>query len=245
MVHDAAERGYRTGTDAYRRARPGYAAAIVDALHQSLPDGLVVELGAGTGILTAELVGRGHRIVAVEPVATMRAALAQAVPGVIGRDGRAEAIPVADGAAGAVVAAQSFHWFDAAAALDEIARILVPGGVLAVVWNVRDQSVPWVAAYTEITDEFAGDTPRYATLAWRRAIDADIRFVFDGERFADNPWPTDVDGVVDRALSTSFIAALDQDTQAEVAARIRDSVAGLGPAFDYPYRSQLHVWRRA
>ncbi|MGI9603325.1 MAG: class I SAM-dependent methyltransferase, partial [Acidimicrobiales bacterium] len=91
---------------------------------------------------------------------------------------------------------------------------------------------------------FAGDTPRYHTLAWRRAIESDARITLESEMAVPHPWPTDTEGVVDRALSTSFIAALGPTDQEGVAARVRAIVADLGPRFDYPYRSELQIWRR-
>ena len=243
MVHPVARIGYASAADAYGRSRPAYAAEIVTEMRHHLSVGTVVELGAGTGIITAELVGDGRRVVAVEPVESMRTALARSAPEADIREGGAEDIPVADGSAVAVVAAQAFHWFDAEPALDEIGRVLGPGGRLALLWNVRDQSVPWVAAYTRIMDDHAADTPRHATMAWRRAIDADPRFELEHERSVAHGWPTDAEGVVDRARSTSFIAALDEAERRSVETRVRELVAPLGDTFDFPYSSRIHVWR--
>lgn len=103
-------------------------------------------------------------------------------------------------------------------------------------------SVPWVAAWTEVVDRYAGDTPRYRTMNWRQAIEADELFVLDDERPIPNPQPTNPERVVSRALSTSFIAALCDDEQRMVAAQIRDVIKGMGGQFDYPYRSELQVW---
>ncbi|HWE81389.1 MAG TPA: class I SAM-dependent methyltransferase [Gaiellaceae bacterium] len=105
----------------------------------------VVDLGAGTGKFSRVLASLGHEVVAVEPDSGMREQLAAVSPGVEVLAGSAEAIPLPDGTVDAVTAAQSFHWFDSAEARTEIARVLRPGGVLAPVWNVRDDSVPWVA----------------------------------------------------------------------------------------------------
>jgi SAM-dependent methyltransferase len=133
----------------YERARPGYPEAAVRWLAGDEPRD-VVDLGAGTGKLTRSLVALGHRVTAVEPLAEMRAELEAAVHGARALVGSAEAIPLPDDAADVVTCAQSFHWFDHAVALPEIARVLRPGGHLALVWNSRDDRDPWTARLSEI-----------------------------------------------------------------------------------------------
>ena len=80
----------------------------------------------------------------------MRARLAGTTPGVEPLAGRAEHIPVPDGDVDAVMAGQAYHWFDREPAHREIARVLKSGGVFAPIWNIRDDSVPWVAQLSEI-----------------------------------------------------------------------------------------------
>lgn len=243
MVDHTARTGFERGADTYRSVRPAYHPQIVAEVVRRCADRPLVELGAGTGILTAELVARGLHVVAVEPVAAMRRALADHVPDADVRDGTAESVPVPDGGAGAVLAAQAFHWFDAGPALDEIVRVLRPDGLLLTAWNVRDESVDWVARYSEAVDRWAGQTPRHRTQRWRRAIEQDGRFALDDERHVPNPRPADADAVVRRALSTSFVAALPAADQAVVEQDVRQVVSGLGERFTYPYRSELQVWR--
>jgi SAM-dependent methyltransferase len=105
----------------------------------------VLDLGAGTGKLTGALVDMSLQVVAVEPSKRMRARLAASVPQAEVLAGSAERIPMDDGAVDAVVVAGAWHWFDPAKATAQIARVLVPGGTLALVWNVRDETEPWVA----------------------------------------------------------------------------------------------------
>jgi SAM-dependent methyltransferase len=138
--------------DAYERARPGYPDDAVGWLAGEEPCD-VVDLGAGTGKLTRSLVAHGHRVTAVEPLEEMLAQLRVAVPGAIAVRGSAEVIPVPDGSADVVTCGQAFHWFDHEVALPEIARVLRPGGRLALVWNTRDDSQAWVA---ELTDTVIG-----------------------------------------------------------------------------------------
>jgi SAM-dependent methyltransferase len=128
----------------YERARPGYPDKAVRWLTGDAPAD-VVDLGAGTGKLTRALVALGHRVTAVEPLPEMLDLLRLAVPQATALTGSAERIPLPAGSADIVVAAQAFHWFDHAAALPEIARVLRPGGRLALVWNTRDDRVPWMA----------------------------------------------------------------------------------------------------
>ncbi|MFI7213664.1 class I SAM-dependent methyltransferase [Micromonospora maritima] len=142
---------------AYDRFRPRYPEA---ALRWAL-DGLdtparVVDLGAGTGILTRGLLALGQHVVPVEPDPGMRAQLAAATPDTTALAGSAEAVPVPAGSADAVLVGQAYHWFDRDRAHAEVARVLRPGGTFAPVWNVRDERVAWVAELTRIAH--LGDT---------------------------------------------------------------------------------------
>ena len=134
--------------DMYERARPGYPREAVEWLTGPPPLD-VVDLGAGTGKLTRSLVALGHRVTAVEPLPEMLDRLREAVPEATAVLGTAEVIPLADGSADVVTAAQAFHWFDHERALPEIARVLRPGGRLGLVWNMRDEREPWVAKLSE------------------------------------------------------------------------------------------------
>ncbi|HET9559925.1 MAG TPA: methyltransferase domain-containing protein, partial [Actinomycetota bacterium] len=160
---------------AYERGRPGYPAGAVEELVRVLgigPGATVLDLAAGSGKLTRQLVPAGATLLAVEPSAAMRERLA----GVRVLAGTAEAIPVAGGSVDAVTVGQAFHWFDGPRAVAELHRVLQPGGRVGLLWNVRDESVPWMAAVTAILDRHAGDAPRYRDGRWRAAFDAAAGF---------------------------------------------------------------------
>ncbi|MFB9238476.1 class I SAM-dependent methyltransferase [Plantactinospora siamensis] len=135
----------------YDRFRPRYPTdAVRWALDGCAPGSPVVDLGAGTGILTRAVLDLGHRVIPVEPDPLMRAQLATGTPGTTALPGSAETIPLADGAVAAVLVGQAYHWFDKERAHREVARVLRPGGTFAPIWNIRDDRVEWVAELSRI-----------------------------------------------------------------------------------------------
>ena len=136
-------RSFDNVVDAYDRSRPSYP---VDAARWLVGGERceVIELGAGTGKLTERLVALGHTVTATDPSEPMLQRLAQRVPTARPVIAAAEEIPTGSRSVDVVVAAQSFHWFDPARVLPEVARVLKPRGVLALVWNDRDDRIPWV-----------------------------------------------------------------------------------------------------
>lgn len=200
--------GYARAADAYERGRPEYPAAAVAYALRLLaigPASTVLDLAAGTGKFTRVLVPTGARIVAVEPVAAMRERIAAQCPTVTVLEGTAEAIPLPDESVDAVTVAQAFHWFRGREALAEIRRVLRPGGGLALVWNVRDETVDWVRRLAELMDPHNGGAPRYHTGLWREAFSAPNGFTpLTVERFpfAHSSTPEQVvDGPHPRASS--------------------------------------------
>jgi SAM-dependent methyltransferase len=111
----------------------------------------VLDLGAGTGKLTAALARLGAEVTAVEPDPAMLAELRRGLGSVRALPGRAEDIPLPDASMDAVLVAQAMHWFDLSRAIPEIARVLAPGGVLAALWNLDDDRVGWVATLAGIS----------------------------------------------------------------------------------------------
>lgn len=151
---------------AYAEHRPDYAQAAVRWALEPAPGPRVLDLGAGTGKLTATLVALGIDVVAVEPDPAMLAELHRTLPGVRALQGSAEAIPLPDASVDAVLAGNAMHWFDMAVAGPDIARVLAPGGVLAGLWNVMDDGVDWVAGLARVGGS-AAVGPRDTPTSWR------------------------------------------------------------------------------
>lgn len=152
MTFEQHATSFGAAADAYEHGRPGYPSAVADWL---LPDGarLVADVGAGTGKFTRTLVDHADEVVAVEPDAAMRARLSAVLPDVRALDGTGESIPLEDGTTDAVTFAQAWHWVDPVRGAAEVARVLRPGGVLGLVWNVRDETRPWAQRLGELMQQ--------------------------------------------------------------------------------------------
>ena len=137
---------------AYADHRPGYPVDavqwVLDAATRDVVE--VADVGAGTGALTRTLVDLGLTVSAYEPDPGMLAELQGRVPDAAAEVAPAERLPRADATLDAVLVGQAWHWFDHAAASDELARVVRPGGVLGLVWNLRDVSLPWTRALADL-----------------------------------------------------------------------------------------------
>jgi SAM-dependent methyltransferase len=213
---------FATVAEAYDRARPSYppeAATWLVGQHRSA----VVELGAGTGKLTELLVAAGHDVIATDPLPEMLGHLRTRVPGARAAVATAEHIPVSSHTADVVVCAQSFHWFDHATALPEIARVLRPGGVLALVWNARDEGIPWARKLGALLDEGgagrgAGRGENHTDLAAPLVDSPDFGPVTQQEfRF----WQSlRRDELFDLVRSRSYVALLEETARADLLERV-------------------------
>ncbi|WP_380171087.1 class I SAM-dependent methyltransferase [Kineococcus sp. DHX-1] len=205
---DAHARSFGAAADAYARARPGYPDDAVDFLVG--PARRVLDLGAGTGKFTASLAARALDVVAVEPSTRMLAQLRAALPGVEAHEGSAEATGLPDASVDAVVVAQAWHWVDPARAVPEVARVLRPGGTLGLVWNVRDESVPWVSRVWEIAQQGSEHEMRASVETVGAPFGAPEHFRTRFEHATDRA------GVLDLVASRSYVIVLPQDERAAV-----------------------------
>jgi ubiquinone/menaquinone biosynthesis C-methylase UbiE len=244
-VHRAAQ-AFGDAAEVYDRVRPGYPPAAIEWLTRVLglrPGRTVVDLAAGTGKLTVALVPTGARVVAVEPSEGMLAVLRRVAPDAEALAGTAEQIPLTAGSADAVVVAQAFHWFDHDAALAEIHRVLRPGGGLALVWNRRDLSDPAHAVLEETLSRWKGDTPRHRVGKWKAALDRTELFEVLDAREVPNDHELPPGGLEERAASTSFIAALPEQTRHDALAEVREFEARAPGPIVLPHVTELFAFR--
>jgi len=227
----------------YELGRPSWPPAAVELVARELQldfGSRVLDLGAGTGKLTQLLLERFGTVVALEPDAGMRAL---APDGAEALEGAAESIPAPDGSFAAVFCGESFHWFDWPRAIPEIARVLAPGGGLALLWNRPSgglNSVDWPPEVGQALDQIADPIPpehRYMSFAWREALAGSD---FGEPRFASFPngGMLERERLLARIASWSHVASLAEDARQtllqEIAAHLTE------PA--YPTRLETHVY---
>jgi SAM-dependent methyltransferase len=215
-------RSFDLAAEEYEATRPSYPDELLDLVPVAR-DATVLDLGAGTGKLTRVLVHRYAHVIAVEPLDGMRAILERVVPDAEALPGSAERIPLDDVSVDAVFAAQAFHWFDHDRAIPEIARVLRPGGVLALVWNGPDESRPnpLPSAYLEYLRELRRERSTLDQMpSWRELV-ARGPFGEMHEEAVPHDHVLDRAGQLDNARSVSWIASRDPDERERV-------VAGLG-----------------
>ena len=251
-MHKAAEIGYQLAARDYERVRPSYPLRSLGMLTDALdlgPGKTVADLGAGTGKFTRLLALTGARVIAVEPVAAMRERLSEVLPQITVVDGLAEATGLPEHSVDAVVVAQAWHWFDATAALAEAGRVLRPDGALALVWTTLDLSVPWVAAYSQVYQQWRTDAvPGHGDGAWRGFFDRQPGWGPLAEGHVENPYLTDREGVLGQALTSSVISALDDGRRAQVRGQLEAVLDRYsqtrGTRIEIPYVTDLYWTRR-
>ena len=241
MVDLAASFG--RSAQAYERGRPGYAEEALDAVGLP-PEAVVLDLAAGTGKLTRQLVPRFARVLAVEPLDEMRAVLARVVPEAEALAGRADEIPLPDGAVDGVFVAEAFHWFASGEVLHEIARVLRPGGTFAILFNQPDGEFdpPLPDAFWESFRAGAIAKPPEQTVSsglWKMPLPGPFE-PFVEARFP-NPVEMDREGLLAHAASWSMIGALPEPERSDLLARLAQHV----PEGIYRHPLRTHVyWMR-
>jgi SAM-dependent methyltransferase len=233
----AAQRSRSFGAVAasYERGRPGYPdEAARWAVGRDT--GTVLDLGAGTGKLTRTLAALGYDTIAVEPDNAMRAVISETSPSTRAFTGSAEVIPLLAHSVDAVVVAQAWHWFDHARAAAEVARVVRPGGYVALLYNLRDERVPWVERFARATGErfgAASEPLEFDGVRGRRGFGpVENREFAHVERLS-------IDDLVALARSFSFVALLPDEERTQVVATVEAigrGAAGPDGLVDLPYR---------
>jgi len=231
-------KAFDDAAEEYERGRPGYPDDAIEAIARELDLGaesIVLDLAAGTGKLTRDLTGRFREVIAVEPLAEMRAQLVRQVPGVH-------------------FVAQAFHWFDGRRALTEFKRVLRPDGGLALLWNTtpwETRETPWFAAVDDLLEERRVDLDtlrRNASGRWREAFADEHDFGPLVEATFENPQVSTREEFVDSLASRSYIAVLEPAERAAVLAGLeqlleRADAPVEGDHVSIPMRTQC-CWTR-
>jgi ubiquinone/menaquinone biosynthesis C-methylase UbiE len=241
----------------YERGRPRYPAAALDRLESELGldrESVVLDLAAGTGKLTRDLVPRFARVIAVEPLQKMLAQLRRQAAEADPLIGTAEAIPVEDGSVDAVFVAQAFHWFDGHRALEEIARILRPGGGLALLWNTtpwENREDAWFAELDDLLDGSRADlsvTRRHHSGRWREPFEQQEHFEPLSTATFSNTQYVSREEFIAGLASRSYIARLDPSSRGELLGQIAASLDEPGAPIEHgqvvvPMRTMAY-WAR-
>jgi len=226
-IDRARARSFGPVAAAYAEFRPGYPRAAVEwalrpVLGASAPPRLL-DLGAGTGKLTAALLEFGP-VTAVEPDDGMLDELRARFPAARALSGTAEEVPAEDSSVDAVLVGQAWHWFDHDRALAEAARVLRPGGVLAVLWNGDDESVEWVRGYREVVWSGRGLPPARGTDNIP-ALPGHPAFAQGRYSRHPNPVRTTADGLVATVGTHSWLLLADPDERERTLGGLRDYLA--------------------
>lgn len=229
----------------YDRLRPGYPDAALEAMLAPLaavgPPLRAVDLGAGTGKLAWALVERGLEVTAVDTSEAMLEVARARGEGLSAHVAPAEATGLPAASAELVTVAQAWHWFDAQSASAEVARLLAPGGVLALVWNMLDVTIPWVHRLSRIMH--AGDIHRED---FDPTVGPELELVDRRAITREDPMPTQ--DVIDLARTRSYVITAPEERRQKVLANLdwylHDHLGhARGATVGVPYRTDLFLYR--
>jgi SAM-dependent methyltransferase len=239
----------------YERFRPGPSATAVAWI---LPTRVerAVDVGAGTGALTRQLIDRADEVVAVEPDARMRAVLREQVPDAIAVEGRGESIPLPDASTDAVLASSSWHWVDPVEGVAEAGRVLRPGGVLGAIWSGPDPEGPFMSQARDLLGQRSETTTDAGTLGGL-IFDESLRpeFVlrvppgmpFGEPEHAVFTWDValDADDLIGLLETLSWVITMEPDRRTRVIATARDLLREIGVSGDVTVDVQFRAdaWR--
>jgi SAM-dependent methyltransferase len=235
--------------DVYERGRPAYPPAVIERLATELqigPGDRVLDLAAGTGKLTKALLDFGLDVVAVEPQQSLRALLSDAIGAERVREGTAEAIPLEDESIAAVTVADAFHWFEAERALVEIARVLRPGGGLALLACAVDWGgAPWAHEVGTVIAELRGEHPLFDGPSWQEAVKAAGGWTEPREIQLTFSQQSDTGRVIDYIGSMSWMAALPAERRTDTLARVGAIIRAGGTPPELPVHVRVGLTARA
>lgn len=212
----------------YVRYRPGYPTALITYLVECCglkPTHIVADIGSGTGLLTQPFLEHGNQVYGIEPNASMRFAaeeLLQPYNNFESREGRAEDTPLAPTSVDWIVAGQAFHWFEPTATRQEFARILRPGGQIAIIWNSRLTSDPFQQAYEQFLRTHA---PDYGAIRQQYPTASELEHFFAPATMEvatfENHQVFDFNGLKGRLLSCAYAPKEDAENYEPMIEKLR------------------------
>lgn len=204
---------FQNGAEDYDKYRPAYPEQSVQWLRGAASGSLdVLDLGAGTGKLSGQLLAHGDRVTAVDPSADMLRVASTRMPHLTTIMGTGEHIPIPDSSVDLVTVAQAWHWMDVEVVTREVLRVLRPGGRLGLIWNTRDESVPWVAALSEAMHQGLHGAEFVPALGAGMSVSARHTTHWNQA--------TDRDGIVSLATTRSYYLVASENEQRAMLARV-------------------------
>jgi SAM-dependent methyltransferase len=229
--------------DEYDAARPGYPEAVFDALGP-LEEALVVEGGCGTGIATRRLIERGATVVGVEIGPKMLRRAIERSPELLAVRGDAARLPIVDHCADLLCFAQSWHWVDGRARVEEAQRVLRSGGAWTAWWShARDDGEPWFDAYWDIIERACTGTLRsQRDIDWAEDLAKSGLFIVDDPKIF--PWirEVEIEAWLTDHRSQSNIASLDEEERQRLLSELRALLREQFPDGSAHVRYETRLW---